>query len=199
MWFILVVFLLPLFLFDLPLKQREDYHAFADRRCLRVPNFADVVSTPFGGRHGTHTEGRITLFSAGVIPQRSGRPTTETHNLSPFLGPTPHDWLLWSVFESLGITQFEAPWPVWLVCFTGTPITISDPTLCFSTARARYRYQNPGFAVALYIAAKMCNSTIDQYIAQQTTSYRDIRHPPAAQHVHISNKKNKEEIRKKKY
>ena len=177
MWFILVVFLLPLFLFDLPLKQREDYHAFADRRCLCcVPNFMDVVSNAAFlavGMWRTHTEGRITLFSAGVILTAFGsayyhwRPTTSRL----FWDRLPMTIAFSGVFsKSLGITQFEALFAGVVSVLHWHSYNDLGPYVVFQYGGVLgTAYQNPGLAVALYIAAKMCEQ-YDRSI-YSTTNY----------------------------
>jgi len=163
MWFVLVVFLLPIFLFDLPLKQNEAYHAFADQRCMCcVPNFMDVVSNAaFLGVGGWRcgAEG-LTLFNAGVIATALGSAYYHWRPSTPrlFWDRLPMTVAFSGVFaESLGIRKSEALFAGVFSVFHWHSYEDLGPYVVFQYGGVLgTAYQKPGLAVALYIAAKLC-------------------------------------------
>ena len=176
MWFILLVFLLPLFLFDLPLKQREAYHAFADRRCVCcVPNFMDVISNAAFlavGLWRVSFEG-LTLFNAGVIGTSFG---SAYYHLAPtttrlFWDRLPMTIAFSGVFSSsLGIRQSEALLTGVFSVFHWHAYNDLGPYVVFQYGGVLgTAYQRPSVAVALYIAAKICEQ-YDRSI-YSTTNY----------------------------
>ena len=164
MWFLLAVFLLPIFLFDLPLKQDEAYHAFADQRCLCcVPNCMDVLSNAgflgVGIYRSIYGDG-LTLFNAGIIATAFGSAYYHWYPTTARLvwDRLPMTVAFSGVFSnSLRISQPEALVAGLLSVIHWHAYEDLGPYVVFQYGGVlATAYHQPGLAVALYICAKLC-------------------------------------------